>query len=513
MSEDLVLGVDCSTTACKAIAWDATGQAQAEGRAPIDLQHPAPDAWEQDADQWWTAWVQAIRAAASALGERARTIRALCVTHQRETFVLADERGAPLHPAVVWMDGRCTDQVEQAIGQVGAERLHDLSGKPPCTTPSLYKLLYLLAAKPELAKARPRVLDVHAFVVWRATGRCATSLASADPTGLVDMRARAWSPELCALAGLDESQLPELCEPGAVVGRLTAEVAESCGLPSGLPVIAGAGDGQAAGLGAGIAAPGRAYVNLGTAVVAGVLAREYCRDRAFRTLYGAAPGTFFCESDLKGGTFTLSWLVERLLAPPERAGRSVDDLLADLEQRAGSVPAGSEGLVLVPYLHGVMNPYWDDDASGILVGLSGAHGSEHLYRAILEGIAFEQRLALDAIADATAPIEELVVLGGGAKSDLWCQILADVTGRPVVRARSHEATALGAGVLAAVAAGLYPHLNAAVSAMSHLGSRFTPSPRQAEYAELYDQVYRRLYPLLQTPLSRLAALRRSKVSD
>lgn len=501
----LVIGIDCSTTASKAIAWDAAGQAVAEGRAELALENPAPEAWEQDAESWWTATLTALRECVCALGARAREVRALAITHQRETFVLTDGAGRPLHPALVWMDSRGREEVGKAVARLGAERLHELSGKPACITPSFYKLLSLLARRPELRASEPVLLDVHAFLAWRMTGRRATSLASADPLGLIDMRRRSWSPELCELAGLDVAELPELVEPGRVLGDLRPEVASAVGLEPGLPLIAGAGDGQCAGIGAGIVGPGRAYLNLGTAVVSGVLSRGYRFDPAFRTLYGALPGTFFLETDLKGGTFTLTWLAEKWAGP----GQPVNEVLARLEAEASALPPGSEGLVLVPYWNGVMNPYWDDDASGITVGWSGRHGPPHLYRAILEGIAFEQRLHSEGVERATAtPLEELVVMGGGAKSALFCQLLADVLGKRIVRSRTTEATALGAGVLAAAAVGAHGSLEAAVAAMTETAEGFEPGADREVYAKLYDDVYVGLYPALRELLGRLTRLTR-----
>lgn len=496
----VVLGIDSSTTACKAIAWDAAGRARAEGRAALELENPEPDGWEQDAESWWRATTRAARDAANALGDT-HEVLALCVTHQRETFVVTDERGQPLHPALVWMDARCRAQVRAATARLAPERIHEISGKPPCVTPSLYKLAFLLERTPELGARTPRVLDVHAFLAWRLTGRCATSLAAADPLGLVDMRARRWSPELAALAGIEVGQLPELVEPGETLGALTPEAAAACGLPAGLPVIAGAGDGQAAGIGAGITAPGRAYLNLGTAVVSGVLSNTYKTDPAFRTLYAAAPGTYFLETDLKGGTFILSWLAERWL------GSDVAGTLARLEAEARELPPGADGLLVVPYWNGVMNPYWDDDATGISVGWHGAHGPAHLYRATIEGIALEQRLHTTGVERAAGTIEELVVMGGGARSDLWCQILADVLAKPIVRAKSSEATALGAGVLAAVAAGLHPDLASAAAAMTGTAERFTPGALASFYDSLYREAYAPLYPALRPALAALARLR------
>ena len=304
----------------------------------------------------------------------------------------------------------------------------------------------------ELSKRRLRVLDVHGFLAWRLTGRFATSLASADPLGLVDMQARSWSDELLALAGLDRSSVPELLEPGAVIGVVSDAAARHCGITPGLPVVAGAGDGQAAGLGAGIVGPERAYLNLGTAIVSGVLTAKYDVDAAFRTLYAATPGSYFLETDLKGGTFTLNWLAEKWL----RAG-DVDKALAELESRAASLPPGADGLMLVPYWNAVMNPYWDDDATGIVVGWHGAHEPAHLYRAILEGIAFEQRLHTSGVEQASGQtIREFVVMGGGSKSALWRRILADTLGKRIVSAANPEATALGAGIWRRSAPGYTP---------------------------------------------------------
>jgi xylulokinase len=494
---DVVVGIDCSTTACKAIAWDGRGAAVAEGRAAIALDNPTPDAWQQDAEAWWRALGEACRGLAGAIDPR--RVAAVCVTNQRETFVVTDAEGRPLHPALSWMDHRCHAQVERAVAELGEDRLHRLSGKPACTTPSLYKLLFLLEREPALRAAR--VLDVHAFVAWRLSGRFVTSLAAADPMGLIDMEQRAWSPELCALAGVEASQLPALVAPGERLGTLTAAAAAHTGLPAGVPLVAGAGDGQCAGLGAGIVSGGRAYLNLGTAIVSGVLSREYRTDRAFRTLYGAAPGTFFLETDLHGGTFLVSWLFEKLLGRP-LAG--LDELAAE----AAAIAPGADGLVLMPYWSGVMNPYWDAAAAGAVIGWRGSHGAAHLYRAILEGIALEERLHLAGVEAAVGPVEELVVMGGGSKSELWCQILADVLERPIVRAGSSEATALGAGILAAAACGLHASVEGAAAAMTTLGRRFLPGAASPFYVRLYDEVYHGLYLGLRARMQRLWRLTR-----
>jgi xylulokinase len=225
-------------------------------------------------------------------------------------------------------------------------------------------------------------------------------------------------------------------------------------------------------------------------------------DRGYRTLFGASPGSYFLEGDLKAGTFLVSWLLGTLLGLPAE-GR--DEALRRLDGEAGALGPGAGGLVLLPYWNGVMNPYWDDRATGALVGLRGDHGPAHLLRAAQEGIAMEVRLHLEGLEQA-GPVEELVAVGGGARSDQFCQVVADVTGRPVLRHGSAEATCLGAGVLAAAAVGLHPSLDAAVEGMVGRAERLEPGPSRGYYEGLFEGVYRGLYPALARAMAGLARL-------
>ncbi|MBI2892247.1 MAG: FGGY-family carbohydrate kinase [Deltaproteobacteria bacterium] len=495
--KDLVIGVDCSTTAAKAIVWDAGGRAVSEGRAPIELLSPRPGWYEQRARDWWDAASAAIRqSVAAVVPER---LAAISITHQRETFVPLDESGEALSNAIVWMDERAAGQVDSFGALFGRERILGTTGKPPCVTPSLYKMLWLRANERALFR-RAVFADVHAYLTLRLTGELATAVASADPMGLCDLRRGDWDDDLLDAAGLDRQKLPRLVATGSVLGRITGDAARATGLPEGIPVVAGGGDGQIAALGAGLVGPGRAYLNLGTAVVLGVVSPTSVTSLAFRTMAGAQPGTFVLESDLKGGAFTIEWLLERF-----GGGSSA----ADLDRLAGPLPPGAGGLVAVPYWASVMNPYWDDEASGIVVGWTGAHGPGHLHRAILEGIAMEQRLAIERMEPAAGSIGEIVVLGGGAKSDLWRRIIADATARRVVPSGTVEATCLGAGILAAVGAGLHPDLVSAVRAMTFLGEAIEPGPDAPRYERLFREVYQPLYPSVREILGRLAAFRRA----
>jgi sugar (pentulose or hexulose) kinase len=512
-NRDVVIGVDCSTTASKAVVWDRHGAPLAEGRRTFPLLMPRPGWHEQQAEEWWTATTQALREATAQM-EKGR-LAALCLTHQRETFVPVDEEGHPLRNAIVWMDERCRTVLPLLDRLYGAGRIHQLTGKPLSINPSLGKILWLRENEPAVFSRTHKFLDVHAFLVHRLTGHFRTSWGCADPMGLFDMRQHRWAEDLIRSLGLRQEQLADAQPPGTVMGEVTEQAAAACGLPAGLPVVAGVGDGQAAGLGANITRPGQAYLNLGTAIVSGAYAETYTADRAFRTMNGAIPGTYLLETVLLGGTYTINWFVDHFAGVDASAldlGLSAEELL---EAASRKVPPGALGLLLVPYWNSVMNPYWNAAASGIVVGWRGSHDRRHLYRALLEGIAFEQRLHTSGVEAATGQqVESFIAMGGGARSPLWCQIIADITGKPVFRSASPEATALGAGILAATAAGLFSDLREAATAMTRTEpSPFVPDDRRhAFYTRLYEEVYRHLYPALRTYLDRLTELASEKES-
>jgi xylulokinase len=494
-----VIGIDCSTTATKAVVWDEKGNSVAEGRATFPLSSPRPGWYEQDAEDWWTSTRTALQEAAARVD--AGSIKALGITHQRESFVCTDEIGRPLRQAILWLDARSYDEVDR----YGSDRLHEITGKPPSMTPALYKLFWLRANEPELFDRTSRVLDVHAFLVHRLTGEWRTSWACADPLGLLDMRSFEWSDEVLGEVGLEMGQLSELSVPGSVVGELEEGVAREVGLPPGLPVVGGAGDGQAAGLGANITEAGRAYLNLGTALVSGTYSDDYAWGREFRTLSGPIPETYVPETLLRGGTYTIDWFVENFGGV--RAAELGLDLSAEeiLEVAASRVPPGAEGLLLLPYLNSASTPYWDSQARGVLFGLSGAHKKAHVYRAVLEGLAYEQRLETEAMEKGVGqPVERFFAMGGGSRSPLFCQMMADVTGRPVTACQEVETTCLGAGVMA-LAALDGSDVRDVAAAMSGEGASYEPDQQRADfYGRIYNDVYKELYPRLSALFPALA---------
>jgi xylulokinase len=504
MVERTVIGADVSTTAVKAVVWNLSGQRLAEARRGLDTDRPAPRRFEQDARQWWSALCGCLGELSAQVP--ADAVAALAIAHQRETIVPVDAAGEPVGPALLWLDGRAEEWIGPLRAEVDDARLRGITGKTPNYGLSLYKIAWLRDRAPEVFARAARFLDVQSFLVQRLAGRCATSDSSADPTGLFDIHSRHWSRELCALVGLGPERLPETVAPGSVLGELAGAAAEATGLPAGLPVVAGGGDGQSAGLGVGATHAARGYLNLGTAVVAGLYSEQPSTDPAWRTLCAGGSQGYYLESSLRSGALLSDWLLRDVagidpVAEPEALGA--------LERAAGEAPPGAHGLLLLPYWQGAMNPHWDERASGAIVGLTSDHGRAAIYRALVEGIALEQALFLDAAArEADQRPHELAAMGGPAASDLWCRIMADVLDTPIHRSSSVEAASEGAAMCAAAGAGLFPDPETAAASMTAATAAvFEPDePAAARYRELRG-IHADLYGNLRDLMHRLDAFR------
>lgn len=487
---DLVIGVDASTTAVKAIAFDRDGGILGEAQRGYPLSSPHPGWFEQDPRDWQAALDDALSEIAAGIAPD--RVAALCIGHQRETFALVDAGGAPLGPAILWLDERARPQVTELSRRIGRDRIRDISGKPPDPTPALYALAWLKEHRPGMLAEAACVLDVQGYLARHLTGRFATAIPSADPLGLLDLAAGAWDADLVAAAGLREDQLPDLVAPGAVIGELTREAAKATGLPSGALVIAGGGDGQMGGLGVGAIDGRAAYLSLGSGIVCGVHCADYRVSDAFRTLASPTGQGVMLESVLRSGMQLAEWMA-RLTA-----GSSGPNDIARLDAAAAAIAPGCDGVTVLPYFAGVMNPYWDESARGAVIGLSLSHGPAHLYRAALEALALEQGVAVAALEQARGrPIESFIVSGGGIRSRVLPPVLAAALNRPLALSPVREAVAVGAGLLAAAGAGLHADLPRALAAMLRPPRDIvSPDPALVEiYAERLA-AYRRLFPAL-----------------
>lgn len=506
MTADLVIGIDSSTTACKAIAWTGHGTPVAEGRAAIPMSSPLPNYYEQDPADWWSACVTALQGITRKI-DPAR-IAGLAITNQRETIAPVDATGQALRAGMVWLDERARDLYQPLAERLGREpdgsdTIHAISGKPVDLIPCSSRLYWMQHHEPEIVAKTHMFIDVQGALVHRLTGEFATSWSSADPLGYFDNRTKVWSTTILDACGVRLDQLPRVAAPGAVLGTVSAAAAEATGLKTGTPVIAGGGDGQVAGLGTNALSPDRAYLNIGTALVSGIYGKPYRISKAWRTMGSPTGEGYYYESCLRSGTFLVSWFVEKVCGVD--ASRD-PEIFKRLESEAAEVGIGADGLLMVPYFLGVMSPYWDSAARGIFIGLSPAHGRGHMYRALMESLALEQAFCTQtAEAELGITLKSYVAIGGGASSETWRQIFADATGKVVERSSTVEATSLGAAMCAAKGVGWFSTFEDAAATMTGpIVAISTPRPDAvARYQELMA-IYRELYPRLKELFGPLA---------
>jgi xylulokinase len=492
MKSEIVVGIDSSTTATKAIAWDINGKYIAGGSSPIRLFSPQSNYYEQNPDDWWSSLVESLQELTHQV-DKGR-ITALAISNQRETFVGLDKDGKSVRPAITWLDERCKSQVDKFAKIIGEDHIHQITGKPKDYAPVVYRLAWMKDNERDLFRKVANFCDVHTYLVNKLTGHYKTSWASADPMGIFDLENKTWSMEILNQLNITPRQLPDVFPPGTVLGHVTREAAETTGLKSGTKVVAGGGDGQAAGVGVNALTPGRAYLNLGTAVVSGTFTKNYITDRSFRTMACCADEGYYCETSLRSGTFLIDWFIQQMLKIDTN---HKPEIYRQLEEEAQQVEPGSEGLMILPYWNAVMNPYWDPDARGCIIGLTSGHNRGHLYRAILEGIAMEQSLATKAVERAIGQrTDEFALIGGGSKSNLWRQIIADTSGKKVLTMSSDEASSLGAGISAAVAAGWFHSFVEAAHNMVHVKGITEPDSQNAERYNNQLFKYRKIYPAI-----------------
>ncbi len=490
MKPDLVIGIDSSTTACKAIAFDRRGRTLAEGRASIAISNPKMGWFEQDVALWTGSATTALKQVTAKISKD--RIAAIAISNQRESFAQFDENGRVLRPGTLWLDERAHVEVKEIAQEVGLDRLHALSGIPNDITPCRTRCRWLAKHEPKVWRRTAKTAEVHGVLSHFLTGEWKTSTSSASPMGVLDAKTYDWSDILLKAAKLRRDMLPTLVASGEIMGTVTADAAKRTGLKAGTPVVAGGGDGQCAGAGANTFLKGRAYLNLGTASVSGSYGETYVIDPSFRSLVAVGGTGYSFETAIRTGTYLVTWLVERMFHQNPAKNPKI---FSQLEAEAKAVPIGSRGLVLIPYFSGIMTPYWDADGRGVLAGLSGSHTRADIYRAMMEGIALEQAMMTNRVAAATSPIDHYAIVGGGSRSNLWCQIVADASGRDVKRLETAEASALGAAMAAARGAGWFKTVAEAAAAMSGKPSKiFRPRTKEARaYAELLS-IYGELWP-------------------
>jgi xylulokinase len=483
------LGLDVGTSGVKAILVTGAGEVVASATTPLAMTAPQPGWAEQDPETWWSASAAAVR---EALARRPEArVAAVGLSGQMHSSVFLDRQGEVIRPALLWCDGRTTAECAEITRRAGGEAgLRELVRNPALEGFTLPKVLWLRSHEPAAYARLATVLLSKDFVRYRLTGELATEPSDASGTLMFDPARGRWSDELLAAVGLPLALLPAVGASAAVLGRVTAAAAAATGLPAGTPVVGGGADNACGAAGVGVVAPGEAVASWGTSGTVLAPTAEPLVDPGLRahTFCHVAPQLWYVMGVVLSAGGAFAWYREQLAR--ELAG--APDVDARLDAEAASAPPGAGGVTVLPYLQGERTPHRDASLRGAVFGLSLAHTRAHLTRAVLEGVAFAMRDSVAILGELGLSPGELLLTGGGARSAFVRRLQADVYGLPVSTVDREEGPAYGAALLAAVGAGAYPDLAAAVRATLARTPRERPDP---EAHRAYDEPYARFRAL------------------
>jgi xylulokinase len=488
------LGIDVGTSAVKATLVDEKGRIKGAASQSLRLATPRPGWAEQRPQDWWAGAAAATKKALRAANVPAARVAAVGLSGQMHSSVFLDAKSAVIRPALLWCDGRTTEECREITARVGEDQLARWVANPALEGFTLPKVLWLRNHEPAAFARLAKVVLAKDYVRFRLTGVLATEPSDASATLMYDPAGRRWSEPVLRALELDPALLPDVGASTDVLGVVTREAAKLTGLAPGTPVVGGGADNACGAVGVGLVAPGEAVASWGTSGTVLTPTAEPRVDPGLRahTFCHVAPDTWYLMGVMLAAGGAFAWF-ERELAK-DLARRK--DAALELNREAARVPPGALGLTFLPYLQGERTPHRDAAARGAFVGLSLAHGRGHLARAVLEGICFGLRDSLEILRGLSPALDRVLVTGGGARSAFVRRLQADVYGLPVVRVDREEGPAYGAALLAAVGVRAFPDVAAACAAtLKRLPPEAPDRARHEAYAAPYAR-FRALYPAL-----------------
>jgi xylulokinase len=486
-----VLAHDLGTTGNKATLFDADGQLVASHAEPYAVSYPQPGWAEQDPDDWWRAVCDSSRALIGASGVDAGDIAAVTFSGQMMGVVALDGRYRPLRSAIIWADQRAVEEAELIAEVCGRDEVYRRSGHRVSPAYTAAKMLWIKRHQPDIYAQTKAFVTAKDYAALRLTGVCATDYSDASGSSLFDLQSRTWCEDFIQHVGLDRAKLPPIHRSTDVIGAVTREASEATGLAAGTPVVIGGGDGACATVGAGVVELGDAYCVLGTSAWIAFTSDRPLIDPQQRTFtfHDLPPDRYVPMGTMQSAGGAREWFVRV-------AGEHSDAAIAAVEP-------GCNGLFFLPYLIGERSPWWDPHARGSFVGLTMNHGPVEMSRAVMEGVAFNLRLILNALqSQSLLTLKSLRLIGGGAHSAAWQQILADVLAMPIeLPELLSEATSWGAAVAGGIGVGLYRNWGVAKK-QARAQRLIEPNPhhvaRYEELCEIFAATYCALQPIYQS---------------
>lgn len=488
---DYFIGIDTSTSATKALLMDVSGRVVGVASNEYSFETPHPLWSEQSPSLWWRGTVDSIQQVLTKSAVNPKEVKAIGLTGQMHGLVLLDEKGKVLRPAILWNDQRTGRQCDEIRERIGREKLIRITGNDALTGFTAPKILWIQENEPEVWNKVRQILLPKDFVRFKMTGEYASDRAGGAGTILFDLTKRDWSEEVLKALNIPSALLPKTFEGDQVTGVLSSDAAEELGLPAGIPVVGGGGDQAASAVGTGAVRSGVVSLSLGTSgvVFATTDSPAVEPEGRLHAFCHSVPGKWHFMGVMLSAAGSLRWYRDTFAA-----GTDYDLLLAP----AVGISAGSDGLIFLPYLTGERTPHPDPLARGAFVGLTVRHKFAHMTRAVLEGVSFGLRDSFELMKHSGLDnIDQVRVTGGGARSPLWRQILADVFNTDIVTVNTTEGAAYGAALLAAVGVGSFASVPDACDATIQITGKTEPGENVNAYESQYP-LYRELYPALQS---------------
>ncbi|NLX94451.1 MAG: xylulokinase [Clostridiales bacterium] len=504
-----LIGIDIGTSGTKTVLFTQTGSVVASDTAEYPLYQPQNGYAEQDPADWWKATITTIQAVLKKSGVDSGKIAGIGLSGQMHGLVMLDEQGEVLRRSIIWCDQRTTKECEEITEKVGKERLIKITANPALTGFTASKILWVRNHEPTVYAKCRHILLPKDYIRYKLTGVFATEVSDASGMQLLDVTNRCWSDEVLEKLGIDKSLLGKVYESPEVTGKVTQTVAELTGLKAGTIVVGGAGDNAAAAVGTGVVEDGKAFTTIGTSGVVFAHTSNISIDLKGRvhTFCCAVPGAWHVMGVTQAAGLSRKWFRDNFCQAEIEASQGTQlDSYDLMDMKAATSPIGANRLLYLPYLMGERTPHLDANARGVFFGLSAMHTKNDLLRAVIEGVSYSLKDSMTVLASMNISVDNMAICGGGSKSTLWRQMLADVYGCSVKTIASKEGAALGVALLAAVGAGIYGSVAEACKAVIEYGDTQQPDESNVkEYAKFYA-LYKEIYPNLKTSFEKLGKL-------
>lgn len=496
-----LLGIDVGTSGTKALVIDTAQDGAVVGSSTVTypLYTPKPLWAEQDPEDWWQATVAAIGQAIKHAGIEGRQIKGIGLSGQMHGAVFLDESNQVLRPSILWCDQRTAAECDWITEKVGRDRVVELTSNPVLTGFTAPKIVWLRNNEPEVYARVRKVLLPKDYIRFRLTGEYATEVSDASGTSLFNVTKREWADEVLDAIDIPKEWMPKCYESPEVSGRVTDEAASLTGLAPGTPVVGGGGDQAAGAVGNGIVESGIISSTVGTSGVVFAFADQPVVDPKLRvhTFCHAVPGKWHVMGVMLSAGGSLRWYRDTFADTEAAVAKYIDgDSYDIISEEADTVPAGSEGLIFLPYLTGERTPYPDPNARGVFFGITLRHTKPYFARAVLEGVAYGLRDSFEILKEMRIPMTQVRASGGGARSAVWRQIQADVVGAEHVTINASEGPAFGVALLAGVGTGIYSSVRDACHSTIKVELSTEPIEANRPVYDRYYEVYKSLYQSL-----------------